>query len=51
MCDGLLLAYSTKLWREKTLADLELQENWWEKILVAGHTNNSSLFELTTFGG
>ena len=28
----ILLPYSTKLWREKTLAELELQENWWRKL-------------------
>ena len=26
------LPYSTKLWREKTLVELELLENWWRKL-------------------
>jgi len=28
------LLYSTKLWWEKTLAELEVQENWWGKLAV-----------------
>ena len=29
-----VLPYSAKLWREKTLAELELQENWRRKLVV-----------------
>ena len=28
----LCILYSTKLWREKTVAELELQENWRRKL-------------------
>ena len=28
----LAIPYSTRLWQEKTLVDLELQENWWRKF-------------------
>ena len=39
------LPYSTKLWWDKTLADLELQENWWIKfwwfvMLITVHYKN-----------
>ena len=27
-----IIPYSTKLWQEKTLVELELQENWWRKL-------------------
>ena len=29
---GQCIPYSAKLWQDKTLADLELQENWWTKF-------------------
>ena len=47
------IPYSTKLWWEKTLADLELQENWQRKfcqlitLTVVQYLNSQ---ELTTFG-
>ena len=51
-CDSQFnLPYSMKHRRDKTFktfklfVDLELQENWW---LPADHTNNSSLFQLTS---
>jgi len=28
------ISYSTKLWQEKTLVELELQENWRRKLVV-----------------
>ena len=44
------LLYSAKLWWDKTLVDLELQEKSVEKILAVDHANNSTIQELTTFG-
>ena len=43
--DVMEFTYSTKFWWDKTLADLELQENWWRKfwwfvMLIIVHYKN-----------
>ena len=44
---GLELPYSTKLWWEKTLVELELQENWQRKLWLVGRGKAHSIFQLT----
>ena len=44
------ILYSIKLLRDKTFGGFGTARKLTEKILVADHTNNSSLLALTTFG-
>ena len=45
------IPYSIKLWWDKSLMDLELQENQWRKFWwLITLMKNSSLFKLAIFG-